>query len=78
MRANLRFEGEWREWVLGMIDLNTSILKEDAIVGGAEAVGCSVKSASSYWQKITSIMGPVIGRIDAKGRAVGVRRPKGE
>uniref|UniRef100_A0A6M3ILY0 Putative homing endonuclease n=1 Tax=viral metagenome TaxID=1070528 RepID=A0A6M3ILY0_9ZZZZ len=59
MQANQLYETDFRVWLLSYLRANHFILQEDAVNGGAEAVGCSPQTARRYIAKLTSITGPL-------------------
>lgn len=57
MQANFLYEVSFRDWLLSQIRIKGFILRQEAIVAGAEVVGCSPSTTQRYITKLTSFAG---------------------
>jgi len=74
MKANSRYEPKWLNFIHGQLKADGSILREDAISGGAHYSGCAVQTSRNYLTKHTSPWSCFKEKVDSSGNKVIVYR----
>jgi len=74
MKANSRYEPRWLSFIHDQLRHDGSILKEDAISGGAHFSGCAVQTSRNYLTKYTSPWSCFKETTDSSGNRIIIYR----
>ena len=78
MQANALFENDFRSWACEIIARESYLMREDAINGGAEVIGCSPATTERYLKKLTSRFGILVELKDMLGNVALKFKPEYE